>query len=292
MNPDQFEIIDAHLHAWPAGGMAPYLSAPHAPASFGTTNEKVFEDTLSQMGRLGIRQGVLSGPNNVTVEWCNRAPGRFIPCWDPCLDPLDPEAEAAQFAEAVETQGFRGLGELIMHYAGIAVNDKRFFPLYRVCAERHLPVFCHTGLNGPDWPRWAPSFRVNLGNPLLLEDVLAAFPDLVIVMCHMSYPFTEQATYMLYAHSNVYMDVATVNWILGRAGFHRLLREVVETVGPDKILFGSDQMDVPQMIPVGLSAVQEAPFLNEEDKRKILGDNARRLGIGGAADAKAQGGPA
>jgi len=75
-----------------------------------------------------------------------------------------------------------------MHYAGIAVNDKRFFPLYRVCAERHLPVFCHTGLNGPDWPRWAPSFRVNLGNPLLLEDVLAAFPDLVIVMCHMSYP--------------------------------------------------------------------------------------------------------
>jgi len=53
MNPDQFEIIDAHLHAWPAGGMAPYFSAPHAPASFGTTDEKVFEDTLFQMDRLG-----------------------------------------------------------------------------------------------------------------------------------------------------------------------------------------------------------------------------------------------
>ena len=93
----------------------------------------------------------------------------------------------------------------------------------------------------------------------------------------MSYPFTEQATYMLYSHSNVYMDVATVNWILGRAGFHRLLRDVVETVGPDKILFGSDHMDMPQMIPVGLSAIQEASFLSEEDKCKILGDNARRL---------------
>jgi len=30
-----------------------------------------------------------------------------------------------------------------------------------------------------------------------------------------------------------------------------------------------------------VSAIQEAPFLSEEDKRKILGDNARRLlGIG------------
>jgi predicted TIM-barrel fold metal-dependent hydrolase len=86
---------------------------------------------------------------------------------------------------------------------------------------------------------------------------------------------------MLYAHSNVYMDVSTANWILKPAGFHRLLRQVVETVGADKILFGSDQMNMPQMIPVAVSAIREAPFLSEEDKRKILGDNARRLlGIG------------
>ena len=77
------------------------------------------------------------------------------------------------------------------------------------------------------------------------------------------------------------MDVATVNWILGRAGFHRLLREVVETVGADKILYGTDQMNMPQMIPIGVSAVREASFLSDEDKRKILGDNARRLlGLG------------
>jgi hypothetical protein len=45
--------------------------------------------------------------------------------------------------------------------------------------------------------------------------------------------------------------------------------------------FGSAQMNVPQMIPVGVGAIQEAPFLGEEDKHKILGDNARLLlGIG------------
>jgi predicted TIM-barrel fold metal-dependent hydrolase len=92
-----------------------------------------------------------------------------------------------------------------------------------------------------------------------------------------AFPKRPGSTYMLYAHSNVYMDVAVVNWILGRAGFHRLLRQVFEMVGPDKILFGSDQMAMPQMIPAAVSAIQEASFLSEDDRRKILGDNARRL---------------
>jgi uncharacterized protein len=273
MNSDQFEILDVHLHAWPSEGMSACF-APRAPA---TSDKRGFKDTLAQMHKLGISQGVLSGPDDVTAEWCRRAPGRFIAFWYPAVNLVDPEEEAAHFAEAVDTQGFRGLGELIMQYDGLAVDDERFYPLYRVCAERHLPVLCHTGLNGPNWPRWAPSFRVSLGNPLLFENVLAEFPDLVIVLCHMSYPFTEQAAYMLYAHANIYMDIATVNWILGRAGFYRLLQQVVETVGPDKILFGTDQMNLPDKIPIAVSAIQEAPFLSKEDKRKILGDNARKL---------------
>jgi len=273
MSADPFEIVDVHMHAWWTGGLEA-LFDPHAPA---TLDEQVFKDTLTQMDQLGISRGVLSGPNSVTAEWCKRAPGRFLASWMPRLGPSHRDEEAARFTHAIEIQGFRGLGELVMQYAGLAVNDERFFPLYRICQERHLPVFFHTGLNGPDYYREAPSFRVSLCDPLLLEDVAVAFPRLVIVMAHMSYPFTERATYMLFAHSNVYMDVAGVNWCLGRAGFHRLLRQVVETMGADKILYGTDQMNMPQMIPVGVNAIREAPFLSEEDKKKILGDNARKL---------------
>lgn len=273
MTTNQFEIIDVHMHAWSSREME-YVFEPHKTDIL---DEKVFNDTLAAMDQLNIRYGVLSGCDNVTLEWCRRAPGRFIPSWDPSAHLSDPDEEAVLFAEAIQTQDFRGLGELVMQAGGLAPNDERFFPQYRICQERRLPVFFHTGLNGPDWTHYWPSFRVSLCNPLLLEDVLAAFPDLVIVMAHMSYPFTEQATYMLLAHSNVYMDVATVNWCINRAGFHRLLRQVVDMAGTDKILFGSDQMNVPQMIPVGVSAIQEASFLSEEDKRKILGDNARKL---------------
>jgi predicted TIM-barrel fold metal-dependent hydrolase len=283
MVADQFEIIDVHLHAWWIGGMKAY-AAPHKLAIL---DEKVFADTLVQMDQLNIRHAVLSGPNNVTVEWCRRVPDRFIASWLPSANPSDPDAEAARFIEAIETQGFRGMGELLMQDAGFAVNDERFFPLYRICQERHLPVIFHTGFNGPGFYHDEPSFRTRLGDPLLLEDVAVAFPELVIIMDHLSFPFTEQATYILFAHPNVYADVAAVNWCLGRAGFHRLLRQVFETVGSDKILFGSDQMNVPQMIPVGVSAIQEASFLSEEDKRKILGDNARKLlGINVAGEVK------
>jgi len=266
------EMIDVHMHAWPKD-----TNDLHYPHKLSILDQQVFDDTLAQMDNLGISRGVLSGPNNITADWCNRAPNRFIASWLPDSVILNPDEEAEKFKDAIDNQGFRGLGELFVQYFGVAANDQRFFPLYRICQEQDLPVFIHTGLNGPDYYRETPSFRVGLCDPLLLEDVAVAFPHLKIVMAHMSFPFTEQATYMLLAHSNVYMDVAVVNWCIGRAGFHRLLRQVTETVGPDKILFGSDQMNMPQMIPVGVSAIQETSFLNEEEKRNILGGNARKL---------------
>ena len=206
MATDQAAIIDVQLHAWFEEDM-PAILTPHKPA---TLNQQVFTDTLAQMDAMKISQGVLSGPNNVTAEWCKRAPDRFIPSWMADPNPSDLEEETARFVDAIDNHGFRALGELLIPYAGIAINDERFFPLYRICQERGLPVFFHTGLNGPDYHRLGvPSFRVSLGNPLLLEDVVVAFPDLKIVMYHMSYPFTEQATYMLYAHTNFYMDVGS-----------------------------------------------------------------------------------
>lgn len=272
MTTERFEIVDIHMHAWPKE-----TTNMHYPHRLAQLDQQVFDDTLAQMDALDISQGVLCGPNNVTAEWCSRAPQRFIASWLPDSVILNPDEEAEKFKEAIDNQGFRGLGELFVQYFGVSANDRRFFPLYHICQERNLPVFIHTGLNGPDYYHETPSFRVGLCDPLLLEDVAVAFPHLIIVMAHMSFPYTEQATYMLFAHSNVYLDVAVVNWCIGQAGFHRLLRQVIDTVGPDKILFGSDQMNMPQMIPVGVSAIREAPFLSEEEKRKILGDNARKL---------------
>ena len=89
--------------------------------------------------------------------------------------------------------------------------------------------------------------------------------------------FFDHALYLLYAHENVYVDTATVNWILRKKLFSRTLEETVETVGSDRILFGSDQMVWPQMITPAFESIRDAPFLSDQDKRNILGQNARRL---------------
>jgi predicted TIM-barrel fold metal-dependent hydrolase len=88
MTTDRFDIVDIHMHAWPRE--TTNLEYPHKLAAL---DQQVFDDTLAQMDILGISQGVISGPNSVTAEWCNRAPHRFIASWLPDSVILNPDEE-------------------------------------------------------------------------------------------------------------------------------------------------------------------------------------------------------
>ncbi len=68
-----------------------------------------------------------------------------------------------------------------------------------------------------------------------------------------------------------------MNWLLGKKLFNRMLEEAVDTVGSDRILFGTDQMVWPQMITPAIESIRDAPFLSDQDKRNILSENTRRL---------------
>ncbi len=98
-----------------------------------------------------------------------------------------------------------------------------------------------------------------------------------IVIAHMGWPYYDHALYMLFTYENLYLDTGIVNWILGKELFNRMLKEAVESVGSDRILFGTDQMVWPQMITPAVESIRDAPFLSDQDKRNILGENARRL---------------
>jgi uncharacterized protein len=65
--------------------------------------------------------------------------------------------------------------------------------------------------------------------------------------------------------------------MVGKELFNGMLREAVESVGSDRILFGSDHMVWPQMITPAIESIRDAPFLSDQDKRNILRENARRL---------------
>lgn len=276
-------VFDVHLHAMP-----PQFFEKAAEANFGAhrktatgmikDTELLLSKTIEQMDKNNIRTGLLSGDNTMVQHWVQKHPDRFLPSFTPDFSLQDHREAAAQFAQEVAAGKWRAVGELGLAYAGKPLNDPALFPYYEVCERVGLPVFFHTGLDGPEPQRLvSPAFRIELGDPLLLQDVVIRFPKLKIVMMHMGWPFFDHALYLLYAYPNVFVDVAVVNWILGKGVLERMLRETIDTVGSERILFGSDQMVWPQMITPAVAAIRDAKFLSATDKRRILWENATAL---------------
>ena len=144
--------------------------------------------------------------------------------------------------------------------------------------KRGAPQQDNCGLTAPN-PHMQVSpyrFRVELGSPLLLQDVIEHFPNLKIVIYHMGWPMFDEALYMLFAYPNVYLDTGVVDWILAPSVFNRILREAVETA-PERVLFGSDQMIFPEQIGPAVNSILTADFLSDEDKRRVLWENAASL---------------
>ena len=279
--PDQ--VFDVHLHALKAESFPDVSGASfgaHRKTATGQVRDSalLLKATLEEMNRNHVRRALISGDLGVVRQWADTHPDRFLASYDPNLSLQDQAAAVAQFERETREGRWRAMGELGLPYAGRPLNDPALFPYYDVCQRLGIPVFFHTGLDGPEPQKLvSPVFRVDLGDPLLLQDVAVKFPGLKIVIMHMGWPFFDHALYMLYAYPNVYLDTAVVNWILGRQVFDRMLREAVDTVGSDRILFGSDQMVWPQTIGPAVSSIRDAPYLSEPDKHNILWGNAARL---------------
>jgi predicted TIM-barrel fold metal-dependent hydrolase len=282
-SPNSYKVFDVHLHALP-----PDLFKKSDSANFGAFRKSansmvtdpvvLLKKTIEYMDKNNIRKGLLSGDNELVQRWAREFPDRFLPSYAIDYSLADHEQGAKQFEKELEQGKWRAMGELGLPYGGMALNTPVFFPYYEVCERRGIPVFFHTGLDGPDPQQLgSPIFKVELGDPLLLQDVVIRFPKLKVVIMHMGWPYPDHALYMLYAYPNVYLDTAVVNWILGRGVFDRMLREAVETVGSDRILFGSDQMVWPQVITPAVRSISQAGYLTTADKRRIFWDNAATL---------------
>ena len=66
-------------------------------------------------------------------------------------------------------------------------------------------------------------------------------------------------------------------WVLPRAAFYDYLQALVRAGLGKRVMFGSDQMRWPEKIGEAIEAIEQAPFLTEEQKRDILYHNAVRF---------------
>lgn len=275
---DRPPIIDMHMHARLGPSMsagapaprpcmpAPCTGAPSASVSAGDP----LRLTLEAMARHNIVLGYLSDPFENILHWSDEAPGRFL------LGPIvfDPaRADTARIRRELAAGRLAGIGEIAAQYAGIGPNDARLDPFFALAEEFDVPVLIHTeGIAGT-----SQRFRIQLGHPQLLEEVLARRPKIRLWLENAGFPFLEETISLMYRYPGVYADVSTITWIIPRPMFYRYLGALIDAGLGHRLMFGSDQMNWPETIDAAIAAIDEAPFLTAAQRRDIFYNNAARF---------------
>ena len=269
---ENLPIIDMHLHAQDLS-VEPGAPEPLSGVRAAESTEDLQVKTLAALDTYNVVLAVTSGPR--AHEYRVAAPKRIIEglgkLWQDGI-PLD------SLRKLFTTGRYQALAEFAPQYDGLAPNAPELEPYFALAEELDVPFGIHIGL-GPPGAAYVgrPKYRMALSDPLLLEDVLIRHPKLRLYVMHAGWPFIDNMIGLLYAHPQVYIDIAVINWVLPRAEFHRYLKRLVEAGYANRIMFGSDQMQWPKAIGLAIEAVESAPFLGEQQKRDIFYNNAARF---------------
>jgi predicted TIM-barrel fold metal-dependent hydrolase len=163
----------------------------------------------------------------------------------------------------VRDGGFKGL-KLYPTYQHFYPNAAKIYPLYAKAQELDIPVLMHMGSS------IFTGSRLKYGDPIYIDDVAVDFPKLNVLQAHSGRPFWyEKAAALSRIHENVFMEISGLPPQKLLTYFPELERIA------HKVIYGSDWPSVPT-IKENIMALQDLN-INEEAKRKILGENAARL---------------
>jgi predicted TIM-barrel fold metal-dependent hydrolase len=240
-------------------------------------HEKAVLDTMERLGI--VKAVVFDGfvPNyDAFLKWKMDSPEKVI-AGIAITDPV--KVDVAFLRNESKAGRLEMIGEVGQQYLGIAPNDPRMEPIFALAEELDLPIGLHMFPGGPPGYPYLPGshFRVSLGDPLLLEDVLVRHPKLRIYVMHAGWPFLEHMLALMYAYPNVEVDLGVISWLLPRAEFHRYLNALVQAGYSKRIMFGSDSLGFPENIEMAVTAVKSADFLTPQQRTDILYHNAARF---------------
>jgi predicted TIM-barrel fold metal-dependent hydrolase len=141
-------------------------------------------------------------------------------------------------------------------------------PYYALAEELDVPLGIHLGHPGRD---------PDTGSPAGLGTVLQQHPGLRLYLIHAGGAFLEAAIELMVAHPTVYADLSALVWREPQEDFYGRLRRLIDAGLEDRIMFGTDQLIWPELIPVAIQSVESAPVLSAEQKHKIFYANAARF---------------
>ena len=275
-------IIDMHLHAYGNDSFAQPNPNPVTGKAPAIKNEaEHMRATLAAVRRYNIVKGLVSNDNcplDVLRRWRAADPSRVVatPYFEGSAGSPLPDINMLSSEYAAGWLG--AMGEVGAQYGGLSPDDPRLEPYFALAEKLDMPVGVHTGLGNPGTPYGCcPNFRVTLGNPKLLEEVLIRHPKLRLYIMHAGWPYLAETKAIMYMYPQVYADLAAINWIIPRAEFHEYLGALMRAGMGKRLMFGSDQMLWPEAIGMAVEGIESARFLTQGQKRDIFYNNASRF---------------
>jgi predicted TIM-barrel fold metal-dependent hydrolase len=293
-------VLDVHVHAMDADfpGIAPMC--PNTPkftasdpkdkeAPFGWVKEnctpmlypakkgEYMKDVIAEMNRLNVTAVVFGDPASVE-KWKAAAPDRVIP--GTAFEGPQPGSRVPleELRDDFTKKGFKVMGEIGLQYEGLSPSDPSVDKYFALAEELDIPVAIHMGTGGSGRANiTSPKFRGSMGNPLLLEDLLARHPKLRVQVMHAGYPMIDNMLTLLQANSHVYVDVAGLIWSYPLSEVNGYIKRLVEAGFEDRVMFGTDQLIWPGLMPYSISIIQNADYLTPQQKRDILYNNGARF---------------
>ncbi len=227
-------IIDCHSHVWLSKeqlGQAERFSCIANP-EIGSADPKIhleYSEPADIVFVLGFVSNMLNAeiPNNVLLEYSQENKGRVI-----AFAGMDPAEEGTiEKLQEYHEQGFAGI-TLSPACQGFHPTDSRAMRIYELAESLSMPIYF---LHGEKIPAVA---NLQFNQPVALDEVAQAFPNLKMVISHFGYPWVDQTIALLGKHPNIFSDVAGIMTRPWQA--YRILTLAYEYDVMEKLLFGSD----------------------------------------------------
>jgi len=275
-------IIDFHTHVFPPQikkNRSKYIdSDPCFAILYSEKNAKLAtaDELIASMDKAGVDISVIVNIGWTTHELCvetndyilesiARYPQRLIGFCT--VQPHSYEAAITEIERCAQ-EGIRGVGEIRPDIQLFDLRDEEVIaPLIKVIRKHKLILLTHAsepvGHNYPGKGTITPD---------MLYPFITSYPDLTIVCAHWGggLPFYALMPEVKQAMSNVFFDTAASPFLYSP----QIYKQVIQLVGAEKILFGSDY---PLLAQSRLLEEIRSLDLPEETRDLILSGNAQRL---------------
>lgn len=221
---------------------------------------------------------VMGGGNDNLAEIVKWYPERFTGF---AHHPLFGEDTAEELERAVTELGLRGF-KIIASGQSKPIDSKEAYPVWETVEKLGIPVLAHFGVLGGGG---GPARDVRNLNPLTFWQVCSDFPTMKVVIPHFGACYWRELLQLCWQCPNVYVDTSGSNqwmrWMPYDLDLKLLFRKAIETIGPERLIFGTDSSYFPRGFSVEYLREQLKTCyelgISDEAIQRIFHDNAAEL---------------